>query len=92
MNEREYVLGQNVRAHAAPSEPPSSSILALEMELATDLLARLDALSAHTGRSIENIVEAALAEYAPLRREVAPRPSRRARPAARTDRHARTAT
>jgi predicted transcriptional regulator len=82
MSDEHYVLGENVTTHAAPSETPRTAILVLELEIPTDMLARLEALSEETGQSLEAIAESALAEYKPLRQSAAtsaPQDSRDAR-------------
>jgi hypothetical protein len=85
VSEEHYVLDENVTKHAEPPEPASTAIVVLELEIAVEMLARLEALSEETGKTLEAITESALAEYKPLR-QLAATSSPRGSPTARQGR------
>jgi hypothetical protein len=73
MSDERYVLGANVTTHAAPSEPPRTTLVVLELEVTIETLTRLEALSQATNQSLEVIASAALSEFRPLIEAPTPR-------------------
>jgi hypothetical protein len=74
--DNEYVPGEDVTDVFTPTEPADSVVLELEIEVPGAWLERLDALSEAMGQSYEDIVVAALGQYAPLRQQPEAPPDR----------------